>query len=111
MPFLVAYSLACDYNQTLGFSDPGYPCYKNITNMLNITPHPIRVFEDSNYQITPMHLQNIKIDALQISNSANPTGNIYENNNLKELISYCNKNSINFISDELYHGLTYDSFP
>ena len=109
--FLVAYSLTCDYNQTLGFSDPGYPCYKNITNMLNITPHPIKVFEDSNYQITPMHLQNTTIDALQISNPANPTGNVYDNQNLKELIEYCQRKDIKFISDELYHGLTYDTTP
>ncbi len=106
--FLVAYSLTCDYNKNLAFSDPGYPCYKNISNLLHINPVKIEVFSDTNYQITKESLKNRSIDALQISNPANPTGNIYDNKNLKELINYCNQNSIAFISDELYHGLVYN---
>ncbi len=106
--FLVAFALTCNYNGKLGISDPGYPCYKNISHLLNINPVSINVFKDTNYQITKEHLKNIKLDALQISNPANPTGNIYNNSNLKELIEYCLSNNIAFISDELYHGLTYD---
>ncbi len=107
--FLVAYSLTCDYNGSLGFSDPGYPCYKNISNLLYINPTKIEVFSNSNFQITKEHLNGLNLSALQISNPANPTGNIYDYSNLKELIEYCNKHSIAFISDELYHGLTYDT--
>ncbi len=107
--FLVAYSLTCDYGKTLGFSDPGYPCYKNISYLLNIEPKRVNVYKDTNYQITKEHLKGLKLSALQISNPANPTGNIYESSNLKELIDYANSNSIAFISDELYHGLVYDA--
>ncbi len=106
--FLVAYSLACDYNERLGFCDPGYPCYKNFSYILGIKANFIDVFEDSGYRITPSHLKNRSIKALQISNPANPTGNIYTKEQLKELIEYCQKNGISFISDELYHGLVYD---
>ena len=106
--FLVAFALACDYSGNLGISDPGYPCYKNISHLLNINPVAINVYKDSNYQITKEHLKGLNLDALQISNPANPTGNIYDNSNLEELIEYCLDNNIAFISDELYHGLTYD---
>ncbi len=106
--FLVVYSLVCDYKNRLGFCDPGYPCYKNFSYLLDIEPVFIEVFKDSDYQITPSHLKNKKLKALQISNPANPTGNIYERDNLKDLIEYCEKRDIAFISDELYHGLVYD---
>ncbi len=106
--FLVAYSLVLDYGEFLGFSDPGYPCYKNFSYLLNINPIFIKVFKDTNYQITKESLKNISIKALQISNPSNPTGNIYEKSVLKDLIEYCEKKKIYFISDELYHGLNYD---
>ncbi len=106
--FLVAYSLCLDYKENLGFSDPGYPCYKNFSYLLDINPIFIKVFKESNYQITKDHIKNIPLKALEISNPANPTGNVYEKENLKELIGYCNEKGIYFISDELYHGLTYE---
>lgn len=106
--FLLAYALTLDIGQKLGFSDPGYPSYKNFAYILGIEPQPINVYADTNYCITTKHLQNLSIDALQISSPANPTGNIYDENNLEELVNYCQKRGIAFISDELYQGLVYE---
>ncbi len=106
--FMVAYSLALDYKESLGFSDPGYPCYKNFSYILDIDPYFINVYKDTDFCITPAHLKGKDIKALQISNPANPTGNVYGKELLKELIEYSLKNQIAFISDELYHGLVYD---
>ncbi|WP_281950809.1 pyridoxal phosphate-dependent aminotransferase [Nitrosophilus kaiyonis] len=106
--FLLAYSLLLDINERIGFADPGYPSYKNFAYMLGIEPVFINVDKDSNYCITKDILKKYKIDALQISNPSNPTGNIYEDNSLKDLCRYCELNGINLISDELYHGLVYD---
>ncbi len=106
--FLVAYSLCLDYKENLGFSDPGYPCYKNFSYLLDINPVFIKVSKKSNYQITKEHIKDLFLKALEISNPANPTGNVYDRENLKELIEYCNEKGIHFISDELYHGLTYE---
>jgi len=47
------------------------------------------------------------VKAVQISSPSNPTGNLYDRENMQELVSYCKDNSIGFISDEIYHGLTY----
>jgi len=107
--FLLAYSLVLDYKKVLGFSDPGYPSYKNFSYILDINPLFINVDKNSNFCITKDHLKNKKLEALQISNPSNPTGNIYEKESLKELIKYCEEKNIAFISDELYHGLTYES--
>ncbi len=107
--FLVAYAIALKHNGRLGFSDPSYPCYKNFAHLLNIKPIPYKIGKFNEYQLRVEDIKRKNIDALQISSPANPTGNIYSSKNLKELVEYCDKNGINFISDELYHGLTYET--
>ncbi|QKF81607.1 pyridoxal phosphate-dependent aminotransferase [Halarcobacter ebronensis] len=106
--FLIAYTLTLKHKQKLGLSDPSYPCYKNFAHMLDIEPVFMNIDKSCNYELNVNHLKANKIDALQISSPSNPTGNIYSEDNLKELIEYCDKNSIAFISDELYHGLVYE---
>ncbi len=106
--FLVAYTLSLKYKQKLGLSDPSYPCYKNFAYILDIDPVFMNISEKNNYQLHVQDLEKHKIDALQISSPANPTGNIYEKDNLEQLVQYCSKNKIAFISDELYHGLVYE---
>jgi len=106
--FLIAYTLTLKYKQNLGLSDPSYPCYKNFANMLDINPCFMNINKSTNYELTVEHLEKENIHALQISSPSNPTGNLYSKKNLKEMIDYCNSKDISFISDELYHGLTYE---
>jgi aspartate/methionine/tyrosine aminotransferase len=106
--FLIAYTLTLKKDGKLGLSDPSYPCYKNFAYMFDIEPVFMNIDKSTNYELTVEHLKKEKIDALQISSPSNPTGNIYSKENLKELIEYCDKNDISFISDELYHGLVYE---
>lgn len=106
--FLIAYSIMLDIGEKLAFTDPGYPCYKNYSYVLGIEPVMVPVSAETDYQMTPEMLAGQKdVKAVQISSPANPMGNVYEKNNLKELIKYCNKENIGFISDEIYHGLVY----
>jgi len=106
--FLVAYTLTLKHNERLGLSDPSYPCYKNFAEMLDLEPVFMNIDKSCDYQLTIEHLKNEKINALQISSPSNPTGNIYNKKNLKELVNYCDDNGVSFISDELYHGLVYE---
>ncbi len=107
--FTLAYALTTDIGQKLAIADPGYPSYKNFAYMLGIDPLFIPVEADTNYCITPEHLRGRKIDTLQISSPANPTGSIYSKELLQELAKYCSKHGITLISDELYSGLVYES--
>lgn len=106
--FLIAYTLSLGKNQKLGLSNPSYPCYKNFAYMLGFEPCFMDVDKSTNYELRLEHLQKHKIKALQISSPSNPMGNIYKKSTLKELIKYCENKNITFISDELYHGLTYE---
>ena len=106
--FLIAYSIMCDLGEKLAFTDPGYPCYKNYSYVLGIDPVMIPVDSKTNYQMTAEMLKkHDSVKAVQISSPSNPTGNLYDRDNMQELVRYCDDNNIGFISDEIYHGLTY----
>jgi aspartate/methionine/tyrosine aminotransferase len=107
--FLMAYALTLKNGHKLGLSDPSYPCYKNFAYMLDIDPVFMPIGKIDDYQLHVKDLKQYKLNALQISSPANPTGNIYKSENLKELIEYCDSKNIAFISDELYHGLDYNT--
>jgi len=106
--FLIAYGLSLKASAKLGLSDPSYPCYKNFAHLLDIEPVFMPIGKEDDYELHVEDLKQHKLDALQISSPANPTGNIYSSENLKNLIEYCDEKKIAFISDELYHGLTYE---
>lgn len=106
--FLVTYSLLLDRGEKILLTDPGYPCYKNFAHLLKIHPVFSPVGPSTNYQLTLEHLKTHKnIRAVHLSSPANPIGNVYQKEILQELISYCDTHGINFISDEIYHGLVY----
>ena len=106
--FLIAYALTLKSGATLGLSDPSYPCYKNFAHLLDIQPLFMPIGKEDEFELHVKDLTPHQLDALQISSPANPTGNIYKHANLKALVEYCEAHHIAFISDELYHGLTYE---
>ncbi|MCB4204000.1 aminotransferase class I/II-fold pyridoxal phosphate-dependent enzyme [Deferribacterales bacterium Es71-Z0220] len=106
--FLIAYAITLNSGEKIALSDPSYPCYKNFSYMLDIVPEFIPVDSSTNYEMRVEHIKELKdIKTVQISSPSNPIGNIYGNQALKELVEYCDNKGINFISDEIYHGLTY----
>lgn len=107
--FLVAYLLTLRHGEVLGMSDPSYPCYKNFAHMVDVEPLFMPIGAEDGYQLTPAHLMGHHMQALHISSPSNPTGTLYSPENLSALIDYCTQKDIAFISDELYHGLVYDS--
>lgn len=106
--FLIAYALTLGKDATLGFSDPSYPCYKNFAYLLDINPLFMPIGKADDFELHVNDLSPHHLDALQISSPFNPTGNIYAKETLKSLVEYCESKNIAFISDELYHGLTYE---
>lgn len=106
--FLIAYALTLQSGATLGMSDPSYPCYKNFAHLLDIKPLFMPIGKEDDFELHVEDLQPYQLDALQISSPANPTGNIYAKENIKALVEHCEAHNIAFISDELYHGLTYE---
>ncbi len=106
--FLVAYAVTLNAGDRIALGDPSYPCYKNFAHLLDIEPHFVPLSPQTNYEIRADMLKDAEVKAVHISSPANPTGNLYSEDTLRELSDYCEEEGIYLISDEIYHGLVYE---
>jgi aspartate/methionine/tyrosine aminotransferase len=107
--FMVVFALLTGPQKRLLLSDPSYPCYKNFAYFLETEPLFVNIGKETNYEIPPEEIRPINdIGAVVVSSPANPVGNLYGMETMKELIGLSEKQDFRFISDEIYHGLVYD---
>ncbi|MDP6346335.1 MAG: aminotransferase class I/II-fold pyridoxal phosphate-dependent enzyme, partial [Alphaproteobacteria bacterium] len=89
---------------------PGYPCYRNILAALDIRVVDVPVGPASRFQPTLGDLDRAggaDLDGLLIASPANPTGSMLSAEELHAIVDYCRRHGIRYISDEIYHGITY----
>lgn len=97
----------------VAISRPGYPAYRNILTALGLNVVEIHVGEDTGHALTPEALEayqrdnGIRIAGVLVASPANPTGAVTSAAQLKALDAWCTANGAAFISDEIYHGLSY----
>jgi len=108
--FQLAFLAAFEPGARVGLAVPGYPAYRNILTALGIEPVLIAVGENAHYQPNPELLAGIgALDGLIIASPANPTGTMIGDADLAQLAGYCRKHGIRLVSDEIYHGITYET--
>lgn len=107
--FLLTFLTCFDPGDTVVIFNPSYPAYKNILKSLNIKVLEINSEPEDNFKI---HLDKIKkfknVNGVIISSPNNPTGQIFNYNELEFIYKFCKKNKIFLISDEIYHGIEFD---
>jgi len=107
--FQLAFLAAFDAGDRVALAVPGYPAYRNILSALDIEPVLIAAGENSHYQPTPELLADAgPLDGLIIASPANPTGTMIAASGLARLVDYCHDRGVRLISDEIYHGITYE---
>ena len=108
--FLLAFLAAFEPGDRVALAVPGYPAYRNILSALDIEPVLIKVGENSHYQPTPELLADMShLDGLIVASPANPTGTMIAAGDLARLYGYCTDRGIRLVSDEIYHGITYET--
>ncbi len=109
--FLLAFLSAFDEGDTVALASPGYPAYRNILRALNIEVLEILVGPETNFQPTPALLDQLRDvpDGLIVASPSNPTGTMISSEGMRYLVKYCEINGIRLISDEIYHGITYEN--
>ncbi|VAW15410.1 Valine--pyruvate aminotransferase [hydrothermal vent metagenome] len=109
--FVLSYLAAFDAGARVGIAEPGYPANRNILKSLDLVPVGLRVGPQNRWQPTVADLQALtgadRLDGLLIASPANPTGTMVTRDAFAGLIGHCAENGIWFLSDEIYHGLTY----
>jgi len=111
--FVLAFLSAFDAGDRVALASPGYPAYRNILSALGIEVVDIETGPETNFQPTPelldraLHGLGKPIDGLIVASPSNPTGTMIQVDDFKSLIDYCRDKGIRFVSDEIYHGITY----
>jgi aspartate/methionine/tyrosine aminotransferase len=94
----------------IGMARPCYPCYRNIALALGMRPIEIATGAADGFALTAAALDRLDapIDLLLTASPANPTGVVLSTAQLSELAGWSRQAAVPWVSDEIYHGLTYD---
>jgi aspartate/methionine/tyrosine aminotransferase len=111
--FQLAFLAAFEAGDRVALAAPGYPAYRNILSALGLEPVLIEVGPNAHYQPNPELLESFirtsgDIAGLIIASPANPTGTMIPAPELALLAAWCRERDIRLISDEIYHGITYE---
>jgi aspartate/methionine/tyrosine aminotransferase len=108
----LAISCLLDAGENILLADPGYPCNKNIAQVLAVESQMIPVSSASAYQLDAALVAkhwNDKTRAVMVATPSNPTGTVLPEQQIKALCEQVEKNAGRLIVDEIYQGLVYDS--
>jgi aspartate/methionine/tyrosine aminotransferase len=110
---LLLFCVLLEQGRSLGISDPGYPCYKNIASLLDCEILPIPVSAETRFEVTQGHLGSLRYcpDLLVLANPSNPTGTVYREGTLSGLYEGLAMEDKLLVVDEIYLGLTYGQRP
>ncbi len=92
---------------------PGYPAYRNILSALGLKVIEIAVGAETGHALTPAAIEaaereaGARVAGVLIASPANPTGAVHSRQAIAELDAWCAERGVAFISDEIYHGLTW----
>ena len=113
--FLLAFTSCFDTGDVVAIASSGYPCYRNILQALGCDLANVRI--NKNFKLTATELRSEiqsrresgkkALKGLILSSPSNPTGAMLSSDEIKELCELCDEENIRFLSDEIYHGITY----
>lgn len=108
--FILTFLGLFDAGQKIALPLPCYPAYLHTMEMMGLTPVLLPTKLENNYQPTIEDIENCgeKFDAIVLTSPGNPTGSMMSPDELKTMIDYCHAHDIMVISDEIYHGITFD---
>jgi aspartate/methionine/tyrosine aminotransferase len=113
--FLLAFTACFDVGDTVAIASSGYPCYRNILSALGCQLANIPINDE--FKLTARELQQeihrrlesnqTPLRGLILSSPSNPTGAMLSPEELRDLCKLCDEHGIQFLSDEIYHGISY----
>jgi aspartate/methionine/tyrosine aminotransferase len=111
--FVLAFLAMFGPGDRVAITAPGYPAYRNILEALGVEPVIVPLEKASGYVMTAaairdIHAQTPLAGVLAMS-PANPSGTMIGRAALGDLGRACRELGLWFVSDEIYHGLTYEA--
>ncbi|MGE0226755.1 MAG: pyridoxal phosphate-dependent aminotransferase [Acetobacteraceae bacterium] len=109
--FPLAFLAAFDPGDRVAMVAPFYPPYVNILTALGIQPVIVEATAETRFQPSVAMLDALdpRPDGLIVASPCNPAGTMLHPDELAAIAAWCDAKGVRLISDEIYHGLTYDS--
>lgn len=108
------------YNAMMCLVDPGdevlipspyWVSYPEMANLCEGKPRFVRASAENNFKVTPRELSkhiSARTKLLILNSPSNPTGCVYNKQELEDIAGICVKKKVFVISDEIYEKLIYD---
>ena len=107
----LAISCLLDVGENVLLADPGYPCNRNIAQILGVEAVAVEIDASSNYQLDTALIEkhwNNQTRAAMVATPSNPTGTILTKPEMQALCDAVALKQGRLIVDEIYQGLVYD---
>ncbi len=103
----------CDPGDEIIAFDPTYANYMGFAAITGVTLQPVATHLHEQFQLPDIKIIeqriNSKTRALLLCSPNNPTGTVYRQDQLKQLIELCERRNIFFLVDETYRELVFDN--
>ena len=109
--FLLAFSALFDNGERVGLGTPCYPSYRQILKAVGLTPVDIPTDMAQRFQPLPRDVAAHDLAGLIVASPANPSGTMFDADGLRALSDACAARDAALVSDEIYHGIDYDTAP
>ena len=108
---LLALGVLVDPGDQVLMADPGYPCNRHFTRLMEGEAVGVAVGAETNYQLTAELLAanwGERSVAALLASPSNPTGTLVPQRSLCDMQAMMRARGGRLIVDEIYHGLIYD---
>lgn len=109
--FVLAFLALFDAGRRVAITAPGYPAYRNILAALDFEAPEIPLAQADGWIMTAEAVERLHrerpLHGILAMSPANPSGTMIGRDALAALGETCRRHGLWFISDEIYHGLTY----
>jgi aspartate/methionine/tyrosine aminotransferase len=111
--FPLAFLAGFDPGDRIAMAAPFYPPYVNILTALGMRPVILDTGPETRFQPSVALLEQLDElpDGLIVASPCNPAGTMLSAAELADIARWCDAHGVRLISDEIYHGLTYDAAP
>ncbi len=107
--FILSFATLFNAGDRVGIASPGYPSYRQILKSQDLIPIDIQTEIENKFQPVPKDIKKNNLNGILVASPANPTGSMIDKKSLTDLINSAKENNASFISDEIYHGIQYES--
>ncbi len=106
--FILAFTALFEAGERVALGAPGYPSYRQALRALSLEPVDIETSAQNRLQPVPDDLP-AEIAGLIVASPGNPTGTVLDRGALAALAAAVAERGAALVSDEIYHGLEYDT--